>query len=244
MLAQIQVIDGQLSHAIEAYNLANLKLEAINPGLKENARHLDVAKSSLRSAQTHLSERLVSLYVNGSGGNALEVVLGAESLDDLLNRLDAVERVSNQDARVLGEVEHFAPRSSSGSSVSTAPVPLRPSSSPRRRTSAGRSKGSSPNAQRLLSSIKSEIASLEAAERLRQQRLEAQARARLAAASVQRQGGVEYQQASLFDSLALDASSRLLRTPATAASSGSRCSSSVCPTCGAARARRASTAPV
>ena len=73
VLEQIQTIDGQLSHAIESYNLANVKLDAINADLKANARHLTVAKSSLRSAQTHLSARLVSLYVNGSQGNALEV---------------------------------------------------------------------------------------------------------------------------------------------------------------------------
>ena len=84
-----------------------MKLDAINADLKANARHLTIAKSSLRNAQTHLSARLVSLYVNGGGGDALEVLLGAESLDDLLNRMDAVERVSDQDARVLREVKHF-----------------------------------------------------------------------------------------------------------------------------------------
>ena len=34
-------------------------------------------------------------------GAAIEVLLGAESLDDLLSRLDAVDRVSEQDVRVL-----------------------------------------------------------------------------------------------------------------------------------------------
>ena len=66
MLAQIQEIDGQLSHAIEAYNLANVKLDRIKAELKTNSQHLTIARSSLKRAQVHLSERLVSLYVGGS----------------------------------------------------------------------------------------------------------------------------------------------------------------------------------
>jgi peptidoglycan hydrolase CwlO-like protein len=107
VLDQIQEIDGQLSHAIEAYNLANVELDRIKGDLRTNARHLTIARSSLRHAQTHLSKRLVSLYVDGNEGTTLEVLLGAESLDDLLNRLDAVERVSAQDTRVLREVKSF-----------------------------------------------------------------------------------------------------------------------------------------
>jgi cell wall-associated NlpC family hydrolase len=198
VLDQIQEIDSQLSHAIEAYNLANVKLDGINAELKANARHLTIAKSSLRNAQTHLSARLVSLYVNGGEGNALEVLLGAESLDDLLNRMDAVERVSSQDSRVLREVKSFR-----------AEVKQRKLRLDRARTAQARVvaqkndqrrwiEGQLAERQRLLSSIKSEIASLEAAERLRQQRLAAQAQARLSAASAERQGYGEDQQAVAF----------------------------------------------
>ena len=189
VLNQIQEIDGQLGHAIEAYNLANVQLDRIQGDLKANARHLKLAKSSLRNAQVHLSDRLVSLYVNGSEGNSLEVLLGAVSLDDLLNRLDAVERVSAQDTRVLGEVKHF------GAQVKQRKVRLDRARSAQARVVAERAgqrraiEGQLAERQRMLDSIKSEIASLQAAERLRQQRLAAQARARLTASSLQSQEG-------------------------------------------------------
>jgi cell wall-associated NlpC family hydrolase len=194
VLDQIHAIDSQLEVAVEAYNLANVKLDQINADLKLNARHLTIAKSSLRHAQTHLSARLVSLYVNGGQGNALEVLLGAESLDDLLNRMDAVERVSDQDAKVLRAVTKFR-----------AEVKQRQVRLDRARTAqahvvaqkeAQRSSIESQLAerQRMLSSIKSEIASLQAAEQLRQRRLEEQAQARLAAQSAQGQGFVAEQQ--------------------------------------------------
>jgi cell wall-associated NlpC family hydrolase len=201
VLGQIQEIDSQLSHAIESYNLANVKLDGINADLQANARHLTIAKSSLRNAQKHLSARLVSLYVNGTGGNALEVLLGAESLDDLLNRMDAVERVSDQDARVLREVKDFRAevkqRKVRLDRARTAQAQVVAQKADQRRSIEGQL----AERQRLLSSIKSEIASLQAAEQLRQQRLAAQAQARLGTASAERQSNVEDQQAAaaLFD---------------------------------------------
>ena len=205
VLDQIQEIDGQLSHAIEAYNLANVKLDGINAELKANARHLTIAKSSLRNAQTHLSARLVSLYVNGGEGNALEVLLGAESLDDLLNRMDAVERVSSQDSRVLREVKSFRAevkqRKLRLDRARTAQAQVVSEKEGQRRSIEGQL----AERQRLLSSIKSEIASLEAAERLRQQRLVAQAQARLSAASTERQGYGEDQQAVAFGAPSVEA---------------------------------------
>ena len=185
MLAQIQEIDGQLSHAIESYNLANVKLDRIKGELKTNSQHLTIARSSLKNAQTHLSERLVALYKGGGSGGTLEVILAAKSVEDLLNRIDAVDRVSAQDARVLREVKSFR-----------AQVIERKGRLERAQRSqvqvvadraAQRSSIESQLAerQRLLSTIKDQIASLEAAERRRQERLAAQAQARLLAAQQQ-----------------------------------------------------------
>ena len=147
VLAQIQEIDGQLEQAVEAYNLASLKLERIQGELKTNAHHLVIARKSLKNAQTHLSERLVALYVGGGEGTSLEVLLGARSIDDLLNRLDAVERVSAQDTRVLSEVKSFRTqvRQRAGAAASGRRR-SRCRSSPIARPSGSRSRASSPNA--------------------------------------------------------------------------------------------------
>jgi peptidoglycan DL-endopeptidase CwlO len=121
--------------------------------------------------------------VDGTQSGVLEVVLGAESLDDLLNRLEAVERVSAQDTRVLAEVKSFRKQ------VQLRKVRLDRARKAQVQVVASRQeqKRSIENqlAQRrqMLASIKDQIAELEAAEARRQQRLEAQARARLAAAA-------------------------------------------------------------
>jgi peptidoglycan DL-endopeptidase CwlO len=205
VLGQIHAIDSQLEAAVEAYNLANVKLDRINADLKLNARHLTIAKSSLRNAQTHLSARLVSLYVNGAQGNALEVLLGAESLDDLLNRMDAVERVSDQDAEVLREVTRFR------AEVKQRKLRLDRARAAQARVVAEKDaqrrsiEGQLAERQRLLSSIRSEIASLEAAEQLRQRRLEQQAQARLAAQSAQGQGFVADQEVAALAAPSVEA---------------------------------------
>ncbi len=183
VLDQIREIDGQLGHAVEAYNLATLQLDRIDADLRSNARHLVIARSSLASAQRNLSERLVALYVGGGQTSAVEVILGAESVDDLLNRLDAVERVSDQDARVLSQVEKFK------AEVRSRRERLQQARVSQTRIVAERSsqrrsiEGQLVERRRMLSSIQGEIAQLEAAEARRQAQLEAQARARLAAAS-------------------------------------------------------------
>jgi len=189
VLAQIQEIDGQLSHAIEAYNLANVRLDKIEADLQTNARHLKIAKSSLKNAQTHLADRLVSIYVNGGESSALEVVLGAESLDDLLSRLETVERVSAQDTRVLKEVRSFRTQ------VKQRKVKLERARTAQAQVVADRAsqresiEGQLRQREQMLASIKDQIASLEAAEQRRQERLAAQAQARFVAA--QREAGSE-----------------------------------------------------
>jgi cell wall-associated NlpC family hydrolase len=91
----------------ESYNLANIELSQIDADLKTNDRHLVIARSSLVAAQGHIAQRLRALYINGDSGGAVEVILGAKSLDDLLDRLDIAERVGGQDAQILQGVRRF-----------------------------------------------------------------------------------------------------------------------------------------
>jgi cell wall-associated NlpC family hydrolase len=195
IMAQIQEMDSELSHAIEAYNLANVQLDKLDADLETNGRHLVVAKSSLTVAQTHIAKRLRALYINGDSGGAVEVILGAKSLDDLLDRLDMAQRVGGQDSKVLRDVKRFRHE------VQTRRAKL--SSDRARQAQVVNSRAAQRRSiesqlaerQRLYNSVKDEIAQLEAAERRRQAEIERQARARIAAAEAARasarQGAVE-----------------------------------------------------
>jgi cell wall-associated NlpC family hydrolase len=104
VLNQIQQLDSSLERAVEAYNLANVKLAHIKHDLSQNTTSLHVAKRSLKNAQRELSSRLVDLYTSQNQDSTLVVLLGSSSLDDMLNSMDAADRVSEQDSIVLKQV--------------------------------------------------------------------------------------------------------------------------------------------
>ncbi len=107
VLGQIQQLDSSLERAIEAYNLANVKLNRIKHDLSENTVALVAARKSLKHAKVQLADRLVEIYTSGDQNAGLAVLLGASSLDDMLGRIDASERVSQQDTIVLHQVSRF-----------------------------------------------------------------------------------------------------------------------------------------
>ncbi len=107
VMAQITELDGSLERAVEAYNLANVKLARIRHDLSENTAALTTARKSLRQAQGQLSARLVDMYTSGDTQAGLAVLLGASSLDDALGRMDAESRVSDQDTLVADQVARF-----------------------------------------------------------------------------------------------------------------------------------------
>jgi peptidoglycan DL-endopeptidase CwlO len=107
VLGQIQQLDSSLERAVEAYDLANVQLARIKHDLSSNTHALGVARKSLKNAQTQLSSRLIDLYASEGQDSGLAVLLGSSSLDDMLSRMDAVDRVSQQDSLVLRQVAHF-----------------------------------------------------------------------------------------------------------------------------------------
>jgi cell wall-associated NlpC family hydrolase len=107
VMNQVQQLDSSLERAVEAYNLATVKLNRVRADLKANHAQLQIAKHSLKRAQATLSARLVSLYTSDGQSDSLEVLLGASNLDDLVNRFNTANRISAQDSRVLTQVVHF-----------------------------------------------------------------------------------------------------------------------------------------
>ncbi len=180
VLGQIQGLDANLEHAVEAYNLANVKLGKIEGDLRENKLELRLARSNLRHAQATLSARLVDMYMSGGENTGLEVLLGASSIDDLMSRIDTVNRVSNQSAEVLRQVKIFRTAvRNRRERLQTAHVQQAKLVAERTAQKAS-IEGQLAQRKELLSSIKSEIGRIQAAERANQAQLAAQARARLA----------------------------------------------------------------
>jgi cell wall-associated NlpC family hydrolase len=178
VLAEIQSMDANLEKVVEAYNAAQIKLNAIEAEKKVNEQRLEVARTNYQQAQSFLQQRLVALYTS-EDQSALEILLGSASLDDLLNRVDTVNRVSDQDTRIAREARSFR------AEIKKREGELKKAQSDQARVVAAQAaqKASIESQlaarQRLLGSIKSEIARLQKEEAAQQAQLEAQARTRL-----------------------------------------------------------------
>jgi cell wall-associated NlpC family hydrolase len=181
IMAEVDQLDTNLASTIEAWNYANIELNSIDSDLEKNGRHLVAAKKSLVVAQRRIATRLRDLYVSGSGDSTLEVLLGASSLDDIVSRLNAIERVSSQDAKVLREVKLFKKQ------VEDSRDRLQKARADQARIVAEQAaqkqeiESRLAERQQMLASVKDEIAQMQAEEARQQAALAAQARARLQA---------------------------------------------------------------
>jgi cell wall-associated NlpC family hydrolase len=180
VMNQIHGLDANLEQAVEAFNLANVKLGRIESDLRENRRELRIAQSNLARARASLEARLVQMYTSGNADSGFAVLLGASSIEDLIERVDTVNRVSDQSGRVLREVRKYR------TAVRTRRVKLKEAHVEQARLVAERAaqkasiEGQLAQRQQMLSSIRSEIGRLQEQERARQAQLAAAARTRLA----------------------------------------------------------------
>jgi cell wall-associated NlpC family hydrolase len=106
-LNDINGLNANLSRADELLNLANIRLVHVQRDIKENRRELRIAKQNLAKSRKTIAHRLVTLYTNTNETSTLELILGAKNLDDILNQMDAENRVSSVDSQVIGQVEVF-----------------------------------------------------------------------------------------------------------------------------------------
>ncbi len=179
-----------------------------------NRNELAIARSNLKRQQSRLAKRLVALYTSGDS-SSLGVLLGATSLDDFVNRVDTVNRVSDEDSRVVKEVRHFK------KTVTRQKKLLARSHENQARLVAQRAAAKASIDQQLAerrqlaASIRSEIVRLEAEERARQERLRREAEARIA--EQQRAAAAAALQASTAAAVAPPAAQRTAEAPSAGA---------------------------
>jgi peptidoglycan DL-endopeptidase CwlO len=97
VIAEVNAIGKQVQLAQDQAWSAKQRLKLVNQSLQRNEYRLHVARDNFHAAQKRLMTRLYSLYVNGSP-STIEVLAGAHSLSQVLNRAESAQAVSNEDA--------------------------------------------------------------------------------------------------------------------------------------------------
>ncbi|MGZ4290577.1 MAG: coiled-coil domain-containing protein, partial [Gaiellaceae bacterium] len=179
VLAEINGIDARLGHTVEAWNGANLRLASVERELKTNTAQLEVARAQYRVAQRRIAQRLVAIYVAGEP-DMVDVILGASNVGDLIDGLDAVSKVTAQDRRIARQASALKAKLDSHERLLVRARAEQRATLADLTAKRAQIQSSLATRRRLLSSIRGQIARIEAARRAQEARLAAQARARLA----------------------------------------------------------------
>jgi cell wall-associated NlpC family hydrolase len=189
VLAQLRQLDASAQRANNAYQSATERLQALNVSLKRNRQALGVAQWNLKRSQETLAQRLVAIYMSGDEQSTLAVLLGAQSLDDLVNRIETVNSVSRQDVAVIHQVVTFHREIVQRRAFLRHAHVLQARLVQRRAAAKRRVEARVAREQRLYNSVKAEIDRLVAKERARQLAAARVAALRAAAAADAQQSG-------------------------------------------------------
>jgi cell wall-associated NlpC family hydrolase len=107
VMGQIQQLDSSLERARNAYESANAKLKGIEHNLTINKVGLRAARVNLVKSQAALAQRLYAIYTTRDEQSTLGVLLGAQSIEDLVSRIETVQSISSQDVAVMKQVSSF-----------------------------------------------------------------------------------------------------------------------------------------
>jgi peptidoglycan DL-endopeptidase CwlO len=107
VLAQLQQLDSAAQVANSRYELATAKLQLVKRQLSESKQALGVARGNLATAQTELARRFAAMYTSQDSQSSLAVILGARSLNDLVNRLETANAVTSQNSSLIRQVASY-----------------------------------------------------------------------------------------------------------------------------------------
>ena len=111
--SEIQQLEEQLSKvraeakkAGDAYSESYWQLDKTNAAIAKTDKELAVLKDELAAASGRLSIRAAEMYRSG-GVDYLMLLFTAETLDDMLMRLEYVQRLGTQDAEAIAQVKEL-----------------------------------------------------------------------------------------------------------------------------------------
>jgi murein DD-endopeptidase MepM/ murein hydrolase activator NlpD len=106
-IRDLEAQEGDVALRLEALDrdlaLHERRLAKINALFKLQTEHLRFLRGQYATAVSRVNRRVVQLYEEGEH-SAIEVVLGARSLSDALDRLDYMNAVADQDREIVSQV--------------------------------------------------------------------------------------------------------------------------------------------
>jgi len=102
--AQVDKIDSQLDVIVEQYNEANYSLSKTEEELRIARDKLQAAEKELADRREAINKRFDGVYRQG-GFSYVEMLINSKSLDQFLYYLELIERLTEQDAKMIDEMK-------------------------------------------------------------------------------------------------------------------------------------------
>ena len=106
-LVDLFAADSALGRAEERAQRLEERLAGVRDRVDETQRSLEISQSNLLVARKLLNERIEQWY-RMDEIDAIEIILGSDSLSDVIDQFDAIERMSSRDADVVRGTRDFA----------------------------------------------------------------------------------------------------------------------------------------
>ncbi len=99
--AEIAALDAQLDQKIDEYYRCLADLDAANARLAQLRREVSDAQAKKAQAQAALAARIKAVYMSGGRDQLLQLLLLADGINDLYNRLRLVSTLADQDKQIV-----------------------------------------------------------------------------------------------------------------------------------------------
>lgn len=107
---QLARLKSEVRSAGRAYDRAYWKLDEAEVKLEKIDRQIAVTERELAAARARLRSRVGMMYRSSSGLGMLDVVLAADTYEDMVTRIDFLYRIGRADAAAVAEVEALQAR--------------------------------------------------------------------------------------------------------------------------------------
>nr|WP_269205670.1 C40 family peptidase [Clostridium botulinum] len=103
--SKIETFDNQIEGLMREIQENKSKISSLQNDINKSQKEIVKAKKDIKEEQELYNQRMRTMYMNGVGGY-LEVILGAENLGDLFQKVEAVKKLSDLDKKIVKQLRN------------------------------------------------------------------------------------------------------------------------------------------
>src|SRR3712207_4729446 len=103
--SKIESFDNQIEGLMREIQENKSKISSLQNDINRSQKEIVKAKKDIKEEQELYNQRMRAMYMNGVGGY-LEVILGAENLGDLFQKIEAVKKLSDLDKKIVKQLRN------------------------------------------------------------------------------------------------------------------------------------------